>query len=300
MGVSCRAQDGVLGEGAVFLPPHSSYTEQLRDEDFVRLSKFIYSVAGIKLPPAKRIMLQSRLQRRLRALEIPDFKQYTDYVLSPQGQQAELVHMLDVVSTNKTDFFREPIHFDFLREQVLPAFCAEGQSRTLKVWSAGCSSGEEPYTIAIVLAEFFESHVGFDFSILATDLSTRVLAAAHNAVYKEERVEGIPFELKRKYFLRSKDRSKPTVRVVPALRKKVRFERLNFMDESYRVADMFDVIFCRNVLIYFDRKTQEQVIQRLCTKLKPHGNFFLGHSESVMNMHLPLRQLKPTIFEKLE
>jgi len=290
----------MAGEDTAFPLLHSSYTEQLRDEDFERLSRFIYSIAGIKLPPAKRIMLQSRLQKRLRVLNIPDFKHYTDYVLSPQGQQEELVHMLDVVSTNKTDFFREPVHFDFLRERVLPAFCASGQQRMLKVWSAGCSSGEEPYTIAIVLSEFFAAHAGFDFSILGTDLSTRMLSAAHNAVYKEERVEGIPLELKRKYFLRSKDRSRPTVRVVPALRKKVRFERLNFMDESYRVSDTFDVIFCRNVLIYFDRKTQEQVIRRLCAKLKPHGNFFLGHSESVMNMQLPLRQLKPTIFEKIE
>lgn len=286
------------GGDSLFSSLHSSYREQLSEQDFERLSKFIYSVAGIKLPPVKRIMLQSRLQKRLRALDIPDFKTYADYVTSAAGQQEELVHMLDVVSTNKTDFFREPVHFDYLRDAVLPQFVQEGRQRTVKFWSAGCSSGEEPYTIAIVASEFFAQHPGFDFSILGTDISTRILASAVNAVYKEDRVVDIPFELKRKYFLRSKDRAKATVRVVPELRRKCSFTRLNFMDEVYRVPDVYDVVFCRNVLIYFDRKTQEAVIRKLCGKLKAGGHFFLGHSESVMNMDLPLRQLRPTIFVK--
>lgn len=285
-------------DGALFSSLHASYRVQLSEADFDRLSKFIYSVAGIKLPPAKRIMLQSRLQKRLRELDIADFKTYADYVLSQTGQQEELVHMLDVVSTNKTDFFREPVHFDFLRDTILPQFCEDSAQRMIKIWSAGCSSGEEPYTIAMVLDDFFAARPGFDFSILGTDLSTRILAAATNAVYKEDRVESIPLETKRKYFLRSKDRVHPTVRIVPTLRRKVRFERLNFMEENYRVADVFDVIFCRNVLIYFDRPTQETVIRKLCQKLKSGGYFFLGHSESVMNMDLPLRQIRPTIFIK--
>lgn len=289
--------DELGGEG-LFSSLHSSYREQLSGEDFDRLSKFIYSVAGIKLPPVKRIMLQSRLQKRLRALDIADFKSYTDYVTSAAGQQEELVHMLDVVSTNKTDFFREPVHFDYLKATVLPDIVAEGRQRMVKFWSAGCSSGEEPYTIAMVVSEFCEQNPGVDFSILGTDISTRILSMAVNAVYKEERVADIPFEMKRKYFLRSKDREKATVRVVPTLRRKCTFMRLNFMDETYRVPDIYDVVFCRNVLIYFDRKTQETVIRKLCGKLKTGGHFFLGHSESIMNMDLPLRQLKPTIFVK--
>lgn len=282
----------------LFSSLHASYRVQLSEKDFDRLSKFIYSVAGIKLPPAKRIMLQSRLQKRLRELDITDFTTYADYVLSAQGQQDELVHMLDVVSTNKTDFFREPVHFEFLRTEVLPQFCDGQGLRTLKIWSAGCSSGEEPYTIAMVVSEFLADKPGLDFNILGTDISTKMLASATNAVYKEERVENIPLETKKKYFLRSKDRTHPTVRIIPALRNKVRFQRLNFMDENYRVSDTFDVIFCRNVLIYFDRPTQESVIRKLCQKLKPGGYFFLGHSESVMNMDLPLRQIRPTIFIK--
>lgn len=288
------------GHGGIdFSGIHDLYRTQLDEPSFKRLSSFIYSVAGIKMPPAKRVMLQSRLQKRLRVLNIPTFKEYTDYVLSERGQQEELVHMLDVVSTNKTDFFREPVHFDFLRDHVLPEYAEGGRGRTLKLWSAGCSSGEEPYTIAIVLKEFLEQSPSFDFSILGTDLSTRILALAVNAVYKEDRIAELPFELKRKYFLRSKDREQGTVRVKPELRRHVRFQRLNFMESSYNVGEVFDVVFCRNVLIYFDRPTQEAVIGRLCDRLVSGGYFFLGHSESIMNMSLPLESIRPTIFRRV-
>lgn len=286
-------------EGGIVIPEYpSSYHAQLSEADFSRLSAFIYNTAGIKMPPAKRIMLQSRLHKRLRELGMDSFSTYTDYVLSERGQQEELIHMLDVVSTNKTDFFREPVHFDFLRDQVLPEFYSDASNRTLKVWSAGCSSGEEPYTIAMVISEYLQRGVRGDFQVLGTDISTRILHAGVNAVYKEDRVAGIPLELLHRYFLRSKDREQPTVRIVPDLRRKVRFQRLNFMDSTYNVGDMFNVIFCRNVLIYFDRKTQEEVISKLCTRLVPGGYFFLGHSESIMNMDLPLSTIQPTIFRR--
>ncbi len=277
-----------------------SYRAQLSDAEFARLSAFIYNVAGIKMPPAKRIMLQSRLQKRLRELQMDSFKEYTEYLLSERGKQEELIHMLDVVSTNKTDFFREPVHFDFLRETVLPLHYEEASGRAIKIWSAACSSGEEPYTIAMTIAEYCRS-VGQqrDYSILGTDISTKVLKMAMNAVYKMDRVEGIPIEILHRYFLRSKDRENPTVRIVPELRKHVKVQRMNFMDESYPINEVFDVIFCRNVLIYFDRQTQEKVIGKLCTKLKPGGYFFLGHSESIMNMDLPLQSIRPTIFRKI-
>jgi chemotaxis protein methyltransferase CheR len=228
-----------------------------------------------------------------------NFKDYIDYVFSKEGLNNEIIHMLDVVSTNKTDFFREPIHFDFLSQEVLPQFILDKNYRTLKVWSAGCSSGEEPYTIAIVLADFAEKNPGFDYSIVGTDISTQILQKAADAVYNEDRVQIIPIETKKKYFLRSKDRVNPTVKVESSLRRKVRFGRLNFMDSYYDVPEMFDAIFCRNVLIYFDRETQEKVIQKLCAKLKPNGYFFLGHSESIMNMDVPLKQVKPTIFRRI-
>lgn len=276
------------------------FRAQLTEEEFDKLSRFIYKESGIKMPPVKKVMLQSRLQKRLRELNMTNFKDYINYVFNKDGLNGEIIHMLDVVSTNKTDFFREPIHFDFLSNAVLPEFYnTRSGSRTIKVWSAGCSSGEEPYTLAIVLSNFAESNPGFDYSIIGTDISTQILQKAVNAVYKEERVANIPIDTKRKYFLRSKDRVEPTVKVVSDLRKRVRFGRLNFMEPSYNISDTFDVLFCRNVLIYFDRETQEKVIQKLCEKLKPNGYFFLGHSESIMNMDVPLKQVKPTIFQRL-
>ncbi|MFP4556683.1 MAG: CheR family methyltransferase [Bacteroidales bacterium] len=276
------------------------FKAQLTQDEFDKLSRFIYKESGIKMPPVKRVMLQSRLQKRLRHLNMSNFKEYIEYVFSKEGLNGEIIHMLDVVSTNKTDFFREPIHFDYLFNTVLPEFAEQpGTSKNMKIWSAGCSSGEEPYTIAIVLADFAEKNPRFDFSIIGTDISTLILQKAVDAVYKEERVAIIPIETKKKHFLKSKDRANPTVKVAQHLRKKVRFGRLNFMDTSYDLSEMFDVVFCRNVLIYFDRETQEKVMQKLCMKLKSGGYFFLGHSESIMNMDVPLKQVKPTIFKRI-
>ena len=274
------------------------FKAKLSDHDFDRLSHFIYNEYGIKMPKVKHIMLQSRLQRRLRELNLSNFKDYVDYVFSPEGQDQEVIHMIDVVSTNKTDFFREPVHFEFMQNQVLPEFISENKYNTFKVWSAGCSSGEEPYTIAISISEFRERYGMPEYSIFATDISTRILKSAAEAIYKENRTETIPLSIKRKYFLKSKNQEKALVRVIPELRNKVNFARLNFMDAVYAVHDTFDLVFCRNVLIYFDRPTQEDVINKLCAKLKPGGYFFLGHSESITNMRLPLKQIRPTIFQR--
>lgn len=271
------------------------FDAKLSKKDFNRLSEFIYENFGIKMPPAKHIMLQSRLQKRLRALQIPDFSEYVSYVFSKKGI-SEIIHMIDVVSTNKTDFYREAQHFDFLTNTILPELFDYNKQRFVKCWSAGCSSGEEVYTLAIVLNEFARLHSGLDYSILGTDISTIVLQKAISAVYAEEKVAMIPLDIKKRYMLKSKDREKPTVRINKNLRQKVSFARLNFMDNSYNIADNFDIIFCRNVLIYFDRKTQENVINKLCRHLKKGGYFFLGHSESVTGLNVPLTQVKPTVF----
>ncbi|MFN3555437.1 MAG: CheR family methyltransferase [Bacteroidales bacterium] len=276
------------------------YKLEMPQSVFETLSSFIFKETGIKMPPVKKVMLQSRLQKRLRELGMSSYEQYCEYVLSKEGEALELVHMMDVVTTNKTDFFREPAHFEFMKEVVLPEFVKSQRGNTpLKIWSAGCSSGEEAYTLAMVISEFAASHNKPDFSILGTDLSTRILQKALDAVYSEERVANISMELKRKYFLRSRDRIKPTVRVIPELRKKTTWERLNFMDDYYDIKETFDVVFCRNVLIYFDRPTQQAVINKLCRNLKLGGYFFLGHSESVTGMDVPLVQLKPTVFMKV-
>lgn len=275
------------------------YKLQLTDDEFKRLSALIYKESGIKLPPIKKVMLQCRLQKRLKHLNIGSFKAYIDYLFSREGFDSEIIHMLDVVSTNKTDFFREPAHFQFLTTELLPEYYVANKSSIFKVWSAGCSSGEEPYTLAMVLFEFAETHPGFNFSIFATDISTQILQTAIDAIYKEEKVEGIPLTLKRKYMLRSKDRTNPTIKMAPHVRSKVTFARLNLMDSSYNTKSLFDVIFCRNVLIYFDRNTQEAVINKLCQRIEPNGYLILGHSESILNMDVPLKQVKPTIYRKV-
>ena len=274
------------------------YKQKLTDSEFEKLSGFIYREYGIRLAPIKKTMLEGRLQKRLKVNNIPNFKEYIDFLFSDLGLQKELIHMVNVVTTNKTDFFRENEHFEFMSNQVLPEFCKNSPRETFKVWSSACSSGEEPYTISMVIEEFNAAHQQIPYSIHATDLSTEILGKAINAVYSLERVADIPLTLKQKYLLKSKDKEKPTVRVKKNLREKITFNRLNLMDDSYDVAQGFDLIFCRNVLIYFDKETQEKVINKLCRHLKPGGYFFLGHSESVTNMTVPLEHVKPTIFRK--
>jgi chemotaxis protein methyltransferase CheR len=273
-------------------------TARLSTEEFSKFSNLIYDQCGIQLPPAKKILLESRLHKRLRVLSMTTFKEYVQYVLSKEGMERELVHLIDVVSTNKTDFFREPHHFHFLRQTILPELRQQGQ-RHAKVWSAACSTGEEPYTLAMVLEDFARLNRGFDYSIYASDISTDVLQKASLAVYRLDRVSEMDTEYKKRYLLRSKDQDKPTVRIVPELRKKVRFGRINFMDASLPVDEIYDIIFCRNALIYFDRPTQLEVVRKLVGKLRQGGYFFIGHSESLLQHDLPIRQIKPTIYERI-
>jgi len=277
----------------------NQFIKELSDSDFRKLSDFIYTNYGIKMPPTKKGMLQARLQTRLRENNMSSFKEYCDFVFSLKNGDSEVIHMIDVVSTNKTDFYREAAHFDFMLSEILPEFHTSSPGEILKVWSSACSSGEEVYTVGMVINEYLEGKKHFDYSILGTDISTRILNKAANAVYNEERVSNIPLALKKKYLLRSKDRENPSVKVIPEIRQKTSFLRLNLMDMEYHaIPKNQDVIFCRNVLIYFDRPTQENVINKLCSRLKPGGYFFLGHSESITGIDVPLKQIKPTIFKK--
>lgn len=279
------------------------HTASLSDKQFDKLSMFIHDECGIKIPPTKKTMLEVRLRKRLRTLGMPNFEEYVKFLFSDTGMSDEIVHMIDVVTTNKTDFFREPKQFPFLADVALPDLIKSykiGNGRKFKIWSAGCSTGEEPYTLAIVLSEFAASTdiKSFDYSILATDISTEVLKKAAMAVYDMERAEPIPFELKKKYLLRSKDPHKKIVRIIPELRRKVEFARVNFMDYNLGLKEKVDVIFCRNVIIYFDKETQEQIIRKLIDNLVPGGYLFLGHSETLFSMNLPLMQLAPSIYKK--
>jgi chemotaxis protein methyltransferase CheR len=271
--------------------------------DFERLSRFIYTHCGIKMPPVKKTMLESRLQKRLRLLGVMTFHKYCDLLFNSPNGGDELVHMIDAVTTNKTDFFREPVHFSYLSEIVFPEFLESGGHQVrapFTVWSAGCSSGEEPYTLGIVLGEFAGRHPGFLFTITATDISTRVLDKARTGIYEENQISMIPPPLKQKYFLRSKDRKKGLVRATPELRSCIAFQRFNLMDDQYPMGeDSLDAIFCRNVIIYFDRATQGMLLERLCRHLRKGGHLFLGHSETVHGFDLPLVRTASTIYRKV-
>ncbi|HUI67892.1 MAG TPA: protein-glutamate O-methyltransferase CheR [Nitrospirota bacterium] len=271
----------------------------MSDREFLLLSEFIHRQCGIKLPPVKKSMLEARLQKRLRSLGITSFREYFELLFESPAGKEELVHMIDSVTTNKTDFFREPVHFSYLAENILPEFMRTEGGGAFMVWSAGCSSGEEPYTLAMVLNEFRGEHPGFRFSILATDISTKVLEKARLGIYDQERVVPVPSVLKQKCVMRGSDRSKGLVRIVPELRSLVRFQRANLMDDHCALSEPADVIFCRNVIIYFGRATQERLLWRLCRSLKPGGYLFLGHSETMHGFDLPLVRVVSTVYRKM-
>ncbi|HEY3309885.1 MAG TPA: protein-glutamate O-methyltransferase [Desulfuromonadaceae bacterium] len=272
----------------------------LKEKEFNIFSKFIYQEVGIKLPPAKKIMVEARLQKRLKALGLRTFEQYSDYVFSSEGKSDEVIHLIDVVTTNKTDFFREPAHFEYLVKKAIPTLIGNsdaGIRSPFRIWSAGCSTGEEPYTMAMVLTEFAESLPGFRSSILATDISTQVLAKARNAIYAEDRVDTIPLNMKKKYLLKSRDKHKSLIRMTPHIRSMIQFQRLNFMDD-FDMREQMDVIFCRNVIIYFDKPTQERLLNKFCRQLVPGGYLFLGHSETLNGLNVPLNPVASTVYCK--
>ncbi len=279
----------------------SVMTAVLSETEFERLSRVIYSQCGIKMPPSKKVMLEVRLRRRLRALGLASFGDYCDYLFSAEGMEQELTDMIDVVTTNKTDFFREPRHFEFLTTVAVPElmnFYGAGLRRNLNIWSAGCSTGEEPYTIAMVLSEFRQQRPGFEFLILGTDISTKVLDRAVRAVYRMDRIDPVPQEMKKKYLLRSRDRQRNLVKIAPEVRSFVRFRRLNFTAEDFGMREPMDIIFCRNVIIYFDRPTQGRLLNRLCEHLIPGGYLFMGHSETLSGLRVPLAPVGPTVYRK--
>lgn len=273
--------------------------ECLSNADFNRIRALVYDESGINLNADKKTMLEIRIRRRLRNLDILSFADYCNYVFGADGHQTELVHLIDAVTTNKTDFFREAGHFDFLTSKALPDLATRyGTGRKSLVWSAGCSSGEEPYTLAMVLSEYGQTHAGFQFNVLATDICTAVLDKARMGIFKSESAAPVAADLRRKYFMRSRDANSDLLRVVPELRAQVEFRRVNFMDPDYGLTESPEVIFCRNVIIYFDRPTQIRILQKLTRHLVPGGYFFSGHSESLQGMDLPLSPAGPSVYKK--
>lgn len=281
------------------LKPHLPAT--LRDREFLRFSGLIYESVGIKMPPAKKTMLEARLQKRLKILHIPSFEEYADYVFSQEGRAGEMVHLIDVVTTNKTDFFREPGHFDFMVKTALPNILdARGTASRdpVRIWSAGCSTGEEPYTLAMVLSEFASSRPDFRAAITASDICTQVLQTAMTAIYPEERTDPIPLNLKKKYLMRSREKTKSLVRISPKLRSLVTFKRINFMDDDLGISEKMDIIFCRNVVIYFDKPTQQTLMRKFYKQLRPGGYLFIGHSETLSGLDVNFKAVASTVYRK--
>ena len=272
----------------------------MTESDFARLSAFISYHYGVRYAPVKKNILENRLMKRLHHHGFASFSQYCDLITDSAHNQTELVEMINLVTTNKTDFFRESNHFAFLTDHLIPQFEAASARLPLKVWSAGCSSGEEVYTLAMVLQEYRESNgTALSYQILGTDISTKVLQQACSGIYDIGRIADIPHEIKKKYFLRGKDSKANVVKVKPVLRQQLSFRQLNFMDADYQLEEQFDLILFRNVMIYFTRDIQEKVINKLCKSLRPGGYLFLGHSESIIDMNVPLKQIKPTVFQRL-
>ncbi len=270
---------------------------QISDAQYRKLSSLVYRLCGIQLGEGKRELLKARLAKRLRATGCADVGSYIKRLENdPDGN--ELVAFLDVITTNKTDFFREPQHFEFLTSQVLPKLdklC--GRDRSFRIWSAACSTGEEPYTIAMVLRDNQALLGGRTPSILASDLSTRVLDQARRGVYAVERVRGIPRSVLTTHFQKGRNRWEGFVRVRPELRAMVEFKRINLM-EPFRFQQPFHVIFCRNVMIYFDRPTQEQLVDKFYHCLVPGGYLLVGHSESLTGIKHRMRFVRPAIYRR--
>ena len=273
--------------------------ESLSTTDFDRLRSLIHAESGITLGPEKKTMLEIRLRRRLHSLQFSSCAEYCSYLFTPNTTDKELVHLVDAVTTNKTDFFREPDHFDHLVSKALPDLDARnGRDRKCFVWSAGCSTGEEPYSLAMALSEYAQGHSGFRFGVLATDISTAVLAKAQMGIFKADVVRPVARNLREKYLMRSRDPGSDLVRVVPELRARIEFRRVNFMDADLGLPEPPEIIFCRNVIIYFDRPTQVRLLEKLTRQLAPGGYFFAGHSESLQNMDLPLVSAGPAVYRK--
>jgi chemotaxis protein methyltransferase CheR len=270
----------------------------LTDTDFRKISRLVYDQCGIHLQEGKKELVRARLGKRMRLGRFHSFREYLQYVIEDSSGE-ELVHLLDSISTNFTFFFREEKHFHFLRSEFVPALAASRPDRDRKIrfWSAGCSSGEESYSLAITLLEGLENSPGWDIDILGTDLSTKVLKAAAAGIYSQERIRSLPQALVKKYFLKGNRQWKDHVKVKDRVRRHVRFARLN-LTEPFHFKKSFDGILCRNVMIYFDKKTQASLVNRLYDCLETGGVLLIGHSESLTGITHPFQYVRPTIYRK--
>ena len=279
------------------LPGLPAFT--ITDGEFRRLRELIHAHTGIALSEHKRALVCARLARRLRHHRLESFADYCRLLHEQDPRGEELVEMINCITTNKTEFYRETHHFRFLAEQAFPRLRARGGPRRIRLWSAGTATGEEAYTLAITVREAFPLTESWDIRILATDIDTRVLAQGEEGEYTLDQAERVPAALRTRYFQQGKGANAGRVRVKPVLKDLVRFRRLNLMDDPWPMRGLFDAVFCRNVIIYFDRSTQRRLIERMTRLLQPGGYLMLGHSESLIDGGSRLRHIGQSIYQNL-
>ncbi len=274
--------------------------DQIATADFERLAGLVTRQTGIKLSPAKQLMIEGRLRKRMRACNQPNLHAYCRFLFDQGGLDSEITHLIDVVTTNKTDFFREPDHLHFMESHMVDALLSQKRARPLlKVWSAASSNGAEAWSIAMVLEDVARRRRDFSYAILGTDISTIVLGQARRAIYPVEAMEPVPTDKRQRYVMESRDpQLRGEVRIVPELRRRARFDRMNLMDTDYPYDRDVDIIFLRNVLIYFEKADQEAVVARLVGHLRRGGYLVVGHSESMVVVEKNVRQVGPTVFQK--
>ncbi len=268
----------------------------LTDEEFNNFRDIVFRESGIKLADVKKILVQSRLMKRLRALNMETFSDYYTYLI--ENFDEEKINFINSITTNKTDFFRENDHFEYLKSYILPSFEEKGEGE-IRIWSAGCSTGEEPYTIGITLHEYFKGKKSPNFKILATDIDTQVLEKGVNGVYTQEQVGIIDEKILKSYFLKGTGENSGFFKVKDFLKKTVFFRRLNLLAEDYPMKKKFDVIFCRNVIIYFDKETQKKLFDNFSRYLKDDGYLLVGHSENISSVTDKFYLAGRTIYRKV-
>ncbi len=271
----------------------------LSDSEFRKFSDLIYANIGISMKMEKKELLNARLGKRLRICRINSFAAYYEFINQPEQEKLEFVHFLDSVSTNFTSFFREISHFNYLKDTALPELVRLNGTggRGLSFWSAASSSGEEPYTMAMVLNEFKMLNRNFSYKIVATDISTKVLALAAQGVYAVEQTAKTPSAYLKKYFRKGVGKSSGKVKVRDEIRRQVSFQRFNLMND-FPWHNEFDVIFCRNVMIYFDRDTQQCLVEKFYNSIAKGGYLFIGHSESISGLKHNFLQVEATTYKK--
>jgi chemotaxis protein methyltransferase CheR len=270
----------------------------LADADYDFLCQLIYDRSRIHLGSDKRVLVASRLAKRLRQLNLKDYREYCDLMRSAAGEE-ELQFLIDRISTNHTHFFREIKHFEFIRDTIIPAWCAvKGRKEPFRIWSAASSTGEEPYSLAIHLVEHFAPAEAGRWQIEATDISTRVLEVARQGIYEKERLASVSAEALRRNFQKGENKWFDHFRVKEEVRRCVNFQHLNLLGGAYPFSFQFDLILCRNVMIYFDRPTQETLVRQLSAKLVPGGHLLVGHSESLSGVKHTLKLVRPAIYVK--